>query len=55
MLDDNGFLTLFEANPKEYKELTRSKVCGKTWATPRWWMATSTCATIRTSICVPLK
>lgn len=34
MLDDNGFLTLFEATPKEYKELARSKVCGKTWAHP---------------------
>jgi len=34
MLDDNGFLTLFEANPKEYKELAKSKVCGVTWAHP---------------------
>jgi outer membrane protein assembly factor BamB len=34
MLDDNGFLTLFEDNPKEYKELARSKVCGTTWAHP---------------------
>ncbi len=34
MLDDNGFLTLFEANPKEFKELARSKVCGNTWAHP---------------------
>jgi hypothetical protein len=34
MLDDNGFLSLFEANPKEYKELARSKVCGTTWAHP---------------------
>jgi len=34
MLDDNGFLTLFEVNPKEYKELAKSKVCGVTWAHP---------------------
>jgi outer membrane protein assembly factor BamB len=34
MLDDDGFLTLFESNPKEYTELARTKVCGKTWAHP---------------------
>ena len=34
MLDDNGYLTLFDANPREYKEVSRSKVCGKTWAHP---------------------
>ncbi|MFM8271014.1 MAG: PQQ-binding-like beta-propeller repeat protein [Gemmata sp.] len=34
MLDDNGGLTLFEANPKGFKELARSKVCGNTWAHP---------------------
>lgn len=34
MLDDNGYLTLMEANEKEYKELARSKVCGVTWAHP---------------------
>ncbi len=34
MLDDTGFLTLFEPNPKEYKPLVRTKVCGKTWAHP---------------------
>jgi outer membrane protein assembly factor BamB len=32
MLDDNGFLTLIEPDVKEYKELSRSKVCGQTWA-----------------------
>jgi outer membrane protein assembly factor BamB len=32
MLDDNGFLSLLEANPKEFKQLARSKVCGPTWA-----------------------
>jgi outer membrane protein assembly factor BamB len=31
-LDDNGFLSLFEPNGKDYKELARSKVCGRTWA-----------------------
>lgn len=34
MLDDNGFLTLFEPDPKAYKPLIRTKVCGKTWAHP---------------------
>ncbi len=34
MLDDFGNLTLLEPNPKEYKELARSKVCGPTWAHP---------------------
>src|SRR5262245_59835165 len=34
MLDDEGYLTLFEANPKEYTELARTKVCGNTWAHP---------------------
>ena len=34
MLDDKGYLTLFDANAKEYKELARSKVCGETWAHP---------------------
>ena len=32
VLDDNGYLTLFEPDAKEYKELARSKVCGRTWA-----------------------
>jgi outer membrane protein assembly factor BamB len=32
VLDDNGFLTLIEPDVKEYKELSRSKVCGQTWA-----------------------
>lgn len=32
MLDDKGYLTLIENNPREYQELARSKVCGKTWA-----------------------
>jgi outer membrane protein assembly factor BamB len=34
MLDDNGFLSLLEPDPKGYKELARSKVCGQTWAHP---------------------
>jgi outer membrane protein assembly factor BamB len=34
MLDDEGYLTLFEPDPKEFKELARGKVCGKTWAHP---------------------
>jgi len=34
MLDDDGYLTLFEPDAKEFKQLARSKVCGKTWAHP---------------------
>jgi len=34
MLDDAGYLTLFEPNAKEFKPLAKSKVCGKTWAHP---------------------
>ena len=34
MLDDYGNLTLIDPDPKEYKELAKSKVCGATWATP---------------------
>jgi outer membrane protein assembly factor BamB len=32
--DDAGNLALLEANPKEYKELAKAKVCGPTWAHP---------------------
>jgi outer membrane protein assembly factor BamB len=34
MLDDAGGLALLDPDPKEYKELARSKVCGNTWAHP---------------------
>ena len=34
MLDDAGNLALFEPDAKAYKELAKSKVCGKTWAHP---------------------
>jgi hypothetical protein len=34
MLDDDGHLTLFEPDPKEFKQLARGKACGKTWAHP---------------------
>lgn len=34
MLDDGGGLTLLEPNPRDYRELARSKVCGTTWAHP---------------------
>jgi outer membrane protein assembly factor BamB len=32
MLEDQGDLVLVDPNPKEYRELARSKVCGGTWA-----------------------
>jgi outer membrane protein assembly factor BamB len=34
MLDDFGDVTLIDPDPKEYKELAKSKVCGPTWAHP---------------------
>ena len=34
MLDDFGGLSLIDPDPKEYKELARTKVCGATWAHP---------------------
>jgi outer membrane protein assembly factor BamB len=34
MLDDAGGLALLDPDPREYKELARSKVCGNTWAHP---------------------
>lgn len=34
MLDDSGNLIFLDANPKEYRELARAKVCGEAWAHP---------------------
>jgi outer membrane protein assembly factor BamB len=34
MLDDFGQLTLIDPNPKEFRQLAQSKVCGATWAHP---------------------
>jgi outer membrane protein assembly factor BamB len=34
MLEDGGDLVLLDPNPKEYRELARSRVCGATWAHP---------------------
>ncbi len=34
MLEEAGNLVLLDPNPKEYRELARSKVCGETWAHP---------------------
>jgi hypothetical protein len=34
MLSDSGDLALLDPDPKEYRELARSKVCGETWAHP---------------------
>jgi hypothetical protein len=34
LLDDSGQLALLEPNPKEYRELIRSQVCGPTWTHP---------------------
>ncbi len=33
-LTDLGELLLFQANPKEFKEISRVKVCGTTWCNP---------------------
>ena len=55
MLDDAGALSLFEANPKEYKELARSKVCGETWAHPALVDGRVYLRDNENLICVPLK
>jgi len=55
MLDDAGVLSLFEANPKEYKELARSKVCGETWAHPALVDGHVYLRDNANLICVPLK
>jgi outer membrane protein assembly factor BamB len=34
MLEDSGSLVLLEADPKQYHELSRAKICGDTWAHP---------------------
>jgi outer membrane protein assembly factor BamB len=34
MLEDAGELVLLDADPQGYRELARSKICGKTWAHP---------------------
>ena len=34
MLEEGGDLVLLDPNPKEYRELARSKICGSTWAHP---------------------
>ena len=47
MLDDFGNLTLIDPDPKEYKELAKSKVCGATWRIRRCPTGASTCATTR--------
>ncbi len=47
MLDDTGFLTLFEPDAKEFKQLSRSKVCGTTWRTRRSWTGSCSSATTK--------
>jgi outer membrane protein assembly factor BamB len=34
LLEEPGYLALIDPNPKEYRELARSKICGFTWAHP---------------------
>jgi len=34
MLEEGGNLVLLDPNPKAYRELARSKICGNTWAHP---------------------
>jgi outer membrane protein assembly factor BamB len=34
MLEEAGDLVLLQPDPKEYRELSRSKICGETWAHP---------------------
>jgi outer membrane protein assembly factor BamB len=34
MLEDSGSLVLLDPSPREYRELSRSSVCGPTWSHP---------------------
>jgi len=34
LIEEGGDLVLVDPNPKEYRELARTKICGKTWAHP---------------------
>ncbi len=34
LVEEAGDLVLLDPNPKEYRELARTKICGKTWAHP---------------------
>jgi outer membrane protein assembly factor BamB len=36
MFNDGGELMLFAADPKEYKELGRAQICGKSWCHPAY-------------------
>ena len=54
MLDDNGFLTLFEPSVKEYKPMVKSKVCGPTWAHPALVDGKVYLRDEKELICVPL-
>jgi outer membrane protein assembly factor BamB len=36
MFNDGGELILFAADPKEYKELGRAQICGKSWCHPAY-------------------
>jgi hypothetical protein len=55
MLDDNGYLTLFEPDAKEFKQLARSKVCGPTWAHPAVVDGHVYLRDEKELICIPLK
>jgi outer membrane protein assembly factor BamB len=55
MLDDTGHLSLFEADPKAYKELSRAKVCGETWAHPALVDGRVYLRDDKELVCIPLK
>lgn len=55
MLDDNGFLTLFEPSATEFKVLAKSKVCEKTWAHPALVDGHLYLRDDNNLICVPVK
>ncbi len=52
MLDDFGDLVLLDPDPKEYKELARSKVCGATWAHPGTVRRRITCRDEKELLCI---
>ena len=50
-----GHLSLFEADPKAYKELSRAKVCGETWAHPALVDGRVYLRDDKELVCIPLK
>jgi outer membrane protein assembly factor BamB len=55
MLEEKGDLVLIQPDAKEFKELARAKVCGKTWAHPALSGGRLVVRDEKQLICVPLQ